>query len=293
MDIRQLSYFNEIVKHGSFTIAAEALHITQPTISKAIKNMEEEIGEVVFVRDGKHIRLTDVGEVILKHANPIITQFEQLSLELADMTYLNSGKLTIGLPPMAGARFFPSVIKQFYEKYPGITINVVEAGAAKIEQAIIKGELDAGVILWPIDENIYHHFPLATEKLKVIVHPDHPLAQSDQVKLEQLEPESFIMFNQEFALHDHILEACIAKGYKPKIIAESTQWDFIGQMVAANLGIAMLPQSISKLLDKNQVKAVDLIEPTIHWQLVMAWKKDSYMSLAARAWIKFTEELFQ
>lgn len=293
MDIRQLNYFNEIVKYGSFTIAAEALHITQPTISKAIKNMEEEIGEVVFVRDGKHLRLTDVGEVLLKHARPIITQFEQLSLELADMTYLNSGKLTIGLPPMAGARFFPSVIKKFYDKYPGITISVVEAGAAKIEQAIERGELDAGVILWPIDENLYHYYPLATEKLKVIVHTDHPLAKNKRIELEQLKQESFIMFNQEFALHDHILEACRAKGFKPKIITESSQWDFIGQMVAANLGIAMLPQSISKLLDKQQVKTLDLVEPTIHWQLVMAWKKDSYMSLAARAWIKFTEELFK
>lgn len=102
--------------------------------------------------------------------------------------------------------------------------------------------------------------------------------------------ERFILFTSDFALHNRIIANCQAAGFDPKIVYESSQWDFIGEMAGADLGISMLPGTICRLLDPLKVTAVPLVEPVIPWQLVMAWKREGYLSLAAREWIAFTRE---
>ncbi|MCR8630975.1 LysR family transcriptional regulator [Paenibacillus radicis (ex Xue et al. 2023)] len=292
MEIRHLKYITEIMRHNSFTKAAEALHITQPTISKMIKNLENELNIEVFARDGKQIKLTNAGEAIVKHAGPILQLFDGMMTEINDLTYLHKGSIRIGLPPMAGSRFFPEVLKRFQEQYPGISIKMVEDGARKIEESLSDGTLDVGVVLGPVDEEMFDTFRLVEDRLKVIMHPAHKLAQRSQIELVDLAHERFILFSSDFALHDRIINECRAIGYDPHIVYESSQWDFIGEMVGADLGIAMLPDTICRVLDPDKLRAVSLVNPIIPWELVMAWRKEGYLSLAAREWIAFTKKIF-
>ncbi|RUS45887.1 LysR family transcriptional regulator [Cohnella sp. AR92] len=292
MEIRHLQVVAEIVRQGSFTKAAEAMHITQPTISKMVRNLENELGAEVFARDGKQAKLTAAGEAIVRYAEPILQLFGQLKTEIGDLTYLNSGSIQVGLPPMAGSHFFPKVIKKFQERYPGISLRLVEDGASRIEASVADGALDVGVVLWPIDTDTFESFPLVQERLRVIMHPGHRLANRRNVELAELAEESFVLFGSGFALHDRIIAECRSVGFEPRIVHESSQWDFIGQMVAEGLGIAMLPDTICKTLGTEKVSAVPLINPVIPWELVMAWRREGYQSLAAREWIRFTKELF-
>ncbi|THF73400.1 LysR family transcriptional regulator [Cohnella fermenti] len=292
MEIRHLQYVAEIVRHGSFTKAAEAFHITQPTISKMVRNLEDELGADVFARDGKQAKLTAAGEAIVRYAEPILQLFAQLKTEINDLTYLNSGSIRIGIPPMAGSFFFPRVIKKFQERYPGITLNMVEDGASRIERAVADGELDAGVVLWPIEAPGLESHPIARERLQVIMGKDHRLAGRASVELAELKDEGFILFVSGFALHDRIIAECRSAGFEPRIVHESSQWDFIGEMVAEGLGLAMLPETICRALDSRKVSVVPLVRPAIPWELVMAWRRDGYRSMAAREWIRFTRELF-
>lgn len=112
MELRHLQYIAEIVRCNNFTRAAENLNVTQPTISKMIQNLEKELNADIFVRSGRQIQLTDVGEAILQHSGPILQMFESLKTEINDLTFLNKGSIRIGLPPMAGSSFFPDVIKK-------------------------------------------------------------------------------------------------------------------------------------------------------------------------------------
>ncbi|WP_256760170.1 LysR family transcriptional regulator [Cohnella sp. WQ 127256] len=291
MDIRHLLYITAIVRHNSFTKAAEALHITQPTISKAIRNLERELDIELFVRDKKTVKLTDAGEAIVRHAGPILHSFDNMVIELNDLTYLKQGHIRIGLPPMAGSNFFPGVIKQFQERYPGISIKLEEDGAAKIVQGIADGVLDAGVVLCPIDERAFDSFSLVKDKMKVIMHPSHRLATRKRIDLRELASERFILFGSDFALHDCIINECNLVGFSPTIVYESSQWDFIGEMVAENLGIAMLPDTICRLLQPDKIYSVELETP-IPWHLAMAWRREGYLSLATREWIAFTRSQF-
>jgi DNA-binding transcriptional LysR family regulator len=289
MDIKHMQYVREVARCSSFTKAAEALHITQPTVSKMVKNLEDELGVEVFIRDGKRVQLTDAGQVILHHAEHILKSFENLTSELSDLTDLSKGSIRMGLPPMVGAPFFPKVMSRFREQYPGLIIQMVEDGSKKIEAEVGNGTLDMGVVLLPANPLLFDSFSFVHESLRLIVHPSHSLAGREEAALAELAQDSFILFREDFALHDRIIKECVRAGFEPRVLYESSQWDFISEMVAANLGIAMLPETICSTLDPERVRVLSLVEPVIPWQLAMIWRKDGYLSFAAREWIRFTK----
>lgn len=136
MDIQHLKYFVAVAKEGNFTKAAQKLYVSQPTISKMVKSIEDELGVVLFDRTGKQAKLTDAGEIILVQARNIIQSFDNLSSELDDLIQLKKGNIHIGLPPMVGSRFFPKVIQAFHKKYPNITVQLVEDGAKKWKEML-------------------------------------------------------------------------------------------------------------------------------------------------------------
>ena len=137
MDIRQLEYFVEVAKQLSFTKAATTLHISQPSLSKAIQNMEQDLGVPLFYRSSKQLELTDAGQVVLSNAHQILNAFENLHTELTDIMELKTGKLRIGIPPIVGAEFFSKLITEYKEHYPFIEIALTEVGSKAYVQRLI------------------------------------------------------------------------------------------------------------------------------------------------------------
>ncbi|MEK5059701.1 LysR family transcriptional regulator [Paenibacillus sp. FSL H7-0326] len=292
MDIRHLQYFLEVARQHSFTKAAQVLFITQPTISKTVKSLEDELGVTLLDRYGKNVKLTDAGEVFARQAQEIVTSFHNLSSELDDLMNLKKGHIRIGLPPMIGASFFPKVIGAFYKQYPNITIQLFEDGGKKVENDILSGALDVGVTVLPADEDLFDSYIFVDESLKVVLHPTHPLAEQDEIQLAELSEDGFILFREDFSLHDRIIGACQKAGYQPRIIYESAQWDLISNMVAAGLGVALLPETICRELRQEEVRILKLKE-RIPWDLGMVWRKDRYQSFAVREWIAFSEKMLK
>lgn len=292
MDIRDLQCVLEVVRWKSFTKAADALHITQPTISKTIKNLEDELGVPLFIRNKKGMELTDAGQIMIHRAQEIVHSFDSLTAELNDLSQLKKGSIRIGLPPMAGSSFFPGVMSGFRERYPSITVQMMEEGSKKLEEEVAAGNLDAAVVMLPIGAgDILDTFPFVDEKLKLVVHPQHSLADRQQTVLAELAEESFILFREDFALHDRILAECSRAGFQPRVLVESSQWDFIVEMAAGGLGIGLLPETICTGLDPKRVRAVPLTEPVIPWRLAIIWRKEGYLSLAAKEWIRFAKAM--
>lgn len=292
MDIRHLEAVAEIARRGSFTAAADALHIAQPTLSKTIIQLEGELGVALFSREGKRTRLTEAGEAVLRHGGPITAQMAALRRELADLAELRQGTLRLGLPPMAGSNYFPGAIGTYRRLYPGISIRLSEAGANRIDEDLRAGQLDAGVLLTPVDDAYYDSFVVIDDRLKVVLPAGHRLAGSAELALGALAGEPFVLFRADFALHGRIMDACGAAGFKPDIVAESSQWDFIGQMVGEGLGIALLPATVCGQLSGGRVVSVELAAPGLPWRLVMAWRREGYLPLAAKAWIELARGLF-
>ncbi|OXS78043.1 cidABC operon transcriptional activator CidR [Domibacillus enclensis] len=291
MDIKHLQYFIEVSNFNSFSKAADHLFITQPTISKMIKNLETELGVELFDRSRKKLVLTDAGNILLEQAKLVNKAFQHLQTELDNLLELKTGHIRIGLPPIFDAHFFLKIIGLFHEMYPGITFQLKEEGSKSIEEAVAQQELDAGVIVLPTQEDLFHHFAFMEEDLMLILPTSHSLAEKEQVELADLASESFILFNKDFALNDRIISSCSNAGFQPKVISESSQWSFIEEMVASKLGISLLPESICRHLSEH-VCAVPVTNPSIKWHLAIIWGKNQYLSYAAKEWLHFTKEQF-
>ncbi|BBI32293.1 LysR family transcriptional regulator [Cohnella abietis] len=291
MDMRQLGYFLEVAQHASFSKASQAIHLSQPTLSKMIKNLEVELGVVLFDRSTRRVELTEAGKVVQAHAQTIINASQQLLVAVEDLTEKRKGQFTLGLPPVIGASFFPKVIADFHQLHPDIAIKIVEEGGKRIEQLLLEGKINLGVVVLPVDERLFEVVPIVERHLKLVLPLTHALAHREEVHLADLKNELFILFRQEFNLHDRVKEACIREGFEPQVAYESTQWDFIYELICANQGISLLPETICAKLDPGKVSVIPLVKPSIHWDLAIIWNKSGYVSHAAQGWIEFAQKV--
>lgn len=286
MDLRQLKYFLEIAKHKSITKASESLHISQPALSKMIKGLEDELGIQLLIRSNKTGDITDAGLIVMEYAQKMMLLVDELSTTLDDMTNLSRGEIHIGLPPIIGSLFFPKVLAKFHQQFPNVHINITEYGGARVLKSVEEGEFELGVAVFPIEEQQFEVYPIVEEEMKLLVHHNHPLATREIVELHELKDEDFIFYSEEFALHQIMWKEFINQGFEPKILFKSSQWDFMSEMVAANLGVTALPDSICNRVMNPDINIIKL-HPVIQWKLAVITKKDRYISFAARTLINF------
>lgn len=291
VDIRQIEYFTEVAKHLSFTKAASTLHVSQPSISKAIQNLEAELGVPLFYRSSKQLELTDAGKAVLANAQHVLAAFKNLRSELTDLMELKKGEIRIGIPPIVGVEFFSKLISLYKEKYPYIEIKLTEVGTKKIRRGVEEGELDIGLICNLCDPNDQlESISILKDPLMLIVHRDHPLAALPSVEMSRLEKEDFIIYRKDFTLYDRIIEECSKNGFYPTIACESSQKDLIVEMVAAKVGIALLPKKICEKLQNEKIVSIPFKHENLFLELGLTWKKNKYLSFAVREFIGLTQQ---
>ena len=286
MELKDLHYFVEIVKYGSFTKAAANTYLSQPTLSKSIKKLESELNVELFERSTRKLMLTDAGEIVYKQAITILGATNELTLLVNDLMNLPTGKIKIGIPPLIGTLFFPSIAKNFGLLHSAVRLELIELGAKRIEHLVEEGQVDVGIVVLPTNHSKFDVLPFIKEEFMLYTDPKHPLAKQKKIKLEQLAEENFVLFNQEFALHNLIIQHCQNAGFDPKIAYQSSQWDLLAELVSAQLGITLLPKSIFTKMDKKAIKMIPLHSPPM-WELAVITKKDRYLSFAVRALLRF------
>lgn len=289
MDILHLNYFLAVAHHKSFTKASQALHISQPSISKNIRNLEAEWGVTLFNRNGRVVELTDVGQSLLPKIKAIVSQFQQLNQQIHDKEAWEYGHLTIGVPPMVGSTFLAPLLSEFTRRYPHITIAVEEHGSNNISKSIIDGSLQVGYIALPIASIPKNNYIFHDEPLQVLLPKKHPLGKREKLSLEDIKDEPFAFFTEEFSLYQTVVNHFQNIGVRPNIVCKSLNWDFISELVHSDVGVALLPASICKRLLKRSFNVVDL-EPNISWRVSMVWGHDIFISNASTLWIEFFKE---
>src|SRR5512137_1324776 len=286
MDVHGLRVFVEVARQRGFTRAGRTLHLTQPAVSKVVKSLEEELGAPLLVRERRRVRLTDAGRLVLDRARGILDAMRVMEEEVVELSALRRGRLRLGTPPIVGVAFLPPLLAEFHRSHPGIALELREEGSHQIESLVQSHDLDVGAVVLPTDERSFGTLPFVRDQLRAVLHPDHPLARRRSVALRELAGTPFVLYRPEFALHGHILEACRRIGFQPTVVAESSHWDFIVAMVAADIGLALLPVTVCRLLDRRQVRSVRLSEPVIPWDAALVWRRDGQRSPATRAWIE-------
>lgn len=287
MDIKQIRGFLSVANNLNFTKAAEEMFMTQSSISKIIKALEDELETQLFYRNPK-IELTDSGQELYKQSINLISLMDNIPSEIHNLTNLKKGEINIGIPPIIGASFFPSIIGEFKTLYPQINIKLLEVGSKIIEEKLDKGELDIGIVCsFPKDKNIYKMFQYIKSPLMVGVHINNPLSNRDIINYKELKSENFILFQQDFSLYDFIISRCIESDFQPNIICNSSQRDFIVEMVASELGITFLPEITCSAIKRPNIKFIPLEDPQINLNLLVVWKGNRYLSYSSKEWLKF------
>ncbi|MCD8838919.1 cidABC operon transcriptional activator CidR [Staphylococcus arlettae] len=289
MDIKQMSYFVEVVNEGGMTNASKSLYIAQPTISKAVKDIEKELGMPLFDRSKRELKLTDAGQVFYQKCKEILALYNNLPVEINSLLGLETGHISIGLSAVMNMNKFIQILGEFHKLYPNITYNLVENGGKMIESQLANDEIDIGITTLPVDSTIFNSIPLYQEDLKLVLNKEHHLAHRKTVEMKELANEDFILFNEDFYLNDKIREAAKNAGFIPKTISKISQWNFIENLLNAHLGVSILPDNIVRMLDSN-FKHININDSAMKWELGVIWKKEKYLSHATRQWIDFMSQ---
>lgn len=287
MELRSLRVFAEVVRCGSFTAAGARLHLTQPSISRIIRQLEDEIGQSLITRNYRDITLTDAGKILHGRALQMIREMAALEAEIAELVDVKRGIVTLGIPPLGGTLFVP-FIKRFKERYPGIELQLVEKGSKATERSLLNSEIEIGTLIMPVDASVYECIQLSEARLVLAARSDSPWAKRTQVDLAELASENLILFPHEFGLNDSILHACRKCGFEPRVVSRSSHSQLILGLVESGVGVSLLPGPV--VGKAPGVSIIPVVNPEIEWNISLAWPRRNYLSLAARAMISLARE---
>ncbi|HBK45272.1 MAG TPA: LysR family transcriptional regulator [Xanthomonadaceae bacterium] len=289
MDIRQLRTLVEVVRRGGFSAAAQSLFATQPTISKAIRQLEDELELVLIDRSRQGVRLTQAGEIVYRRALVLLGERDNLLAELEELRGLKRGELNIGLPPLGSDVLFAPLFAIYRQRYPHIDLKVLEQGSQALEDSLRAGEVEIAGSLLPVSDD-FQWQSVRKEPLTVLLPRAHPLAQHAALRLEMLAETPFILFDKGFMFNRRIVEACQRHGFTPQEVARSGQIDFIVALVAAGMGLAMLPRMIALRRPRPDVAVLPLLDDDLAWHMALVWRRGAFLSHAAQAWLQLAAE---
>jgi len=288
MELRQLQFFLEVEKQQSFTKAAKSMFVAQPAISKSIAKLEQELGVILFKRAEKKVTLTPEGLEFFPHAKNMIEEAALAKLKMEELSGLEKGTVTLGLPSMAGSFYFPNIIVAFKQAFPHLILTVVEAGTKEIKKMIEEDEIDLGVIIEDTQAaDKLDIFPFLNEEMVVCVTTSHPLAHLSSISYEALAHEPLILFKEGYYQRDIIDIAAKRSGITPNITFETNQISLTKSLMRQGLGITLFLKMV--ISEERDILPLSL-EPPVFLQLALARKKKSYISKANQAfWDFFTE----
>lgn len=293
MEFRAINYFVSVINEGSFSRAAEVLHISQPTLSKAVHALEEELGVILLERGRRGIRtrLTPAGEVTFRHACALLERRALLLSDLHAMRGLELGELALGVAPLGGAEIFAPILAEYRQAYPRIAVNMVQSGSQVLEERVLDGSIELATTLLPVREE-FDSILLRDDAMAVLVLTSAPEARQQRLTLRQLENLPMVMFDETFVIARRLRDAFRAEGIMLREIASIGHLDFALALVAAGAGALVLPYFIAKQAARKSMTVVPLDCIDLRWKLVLAWRRGVPLSEAGRAWLAMVKSHF-
>ncbi|MER5177231.1 LysR substrate-binding domain-containing protein [Streptomyces sp. NPDC002896] len=275
MELRHLRYFVAVAETRHFGKAAERLHMAQPPLSQAIRRLESELGVELFTRTTRQVALTGAGEVFRTDAERILKAVDEAVARVARFASGVEGVLRIGLTGSASYRQLPALARLVKREMPHVMLEVhTEMLTPAQEAGLVERRLDVGVLRPPVRQDGIAHRTIASEPLIVAVPEQHWLAEADSVRVEQLRHEDFVMYGAALGsvVNDTVVRSCLAASFYPHRAYEVTETSAALALVAAGLGVAVLPDSI-RSAPREGVLCKE-IEDALSVRLDLAWRED-------------------
>lgn len=289
MELRVLKYFLTVADEGNITRAADILHVTQPTLSRQLIELEEEIGTLLLIRGKRSVTLTDEGYLFKQQAETIVELADKLEHTFKDQKNMIGGVIRIGATEAMGGRALAVYMKEFHEKYPGVQFDLYNGMADNIKEMIERGLLDLGLVMEPIDTAKFEYVRLPQkETWGILIREDHELAQKETVTLEDIKQYPLIMPGRENA-KDQILHWMQCEERHLDIPAYYNILSNAALLVEAGMGCAVcLDGALAIHADQNL--CFRQIIPAQITRSVILWKKNHLFSQAASLFVQTIQE---
>ncbi len=289
MELRHLRYFLELVQTEHLTQSAQNLFVTQSTLSHSLRQLEEELGIVLFERIGRGLRLSEAGRAFQGYAARALQEVESGRMALAEISGLKAGSLRVGVLPSFGHTFIPSAVAAFSSRYPDVHVAVSELRAGEIQQMLLDGQLDVGVSLCPAERVELDVEPLFNEELVLVTHPGHPLAARRSLRLKELQAVPLAMQPRSFVTR-RILDAAFREARAtPVIRLEMDSVEALVRVCRAGPLATIIPERVAQ--HASDLHLVRLRAPTPSRSAGVLWRKGGSRNVAALELVRMMASL--
>ncbi|RDZ26882.1 LysR substrate-binding domain-containing protein [Lysobacter silvisoli] len=280
MNLRDLKYLVALADHKHFGRAAAASFVSQPTLSTQIKKLEDELGVSLVERAPRRVMLTPVGRDIAERARKVIADVEQMSEIARRSQDPEAGTVRLGLFPTLGPYLLPHVVPGLRKRFPRLELLLVEEKTDQILARLRDGRLDAGLLALPVHDDQLHVEPLFDEPFLLAVPQQHPMAMRDSLELHDLDDQHLLLLEEGHCLRDQALDVCRLAGADERDGFRATSLETLRQMVAAGVGITLLPVlSVQPPVPASpDIQLLRFQGNAPHRRIGMLWRRSSAMS---------------
>ena len=298
MTLVQMEYFLAVCRYENFTKASEALHISQPAISAAMKDLERECGVPLFVRDKNSLRITDEGQVLLGEVTLVMEQYEHLNHIVSDLS-LSRKYIRVGLSTLSGNQVYPELLHRYKEKYPEIQVMSVEESTRQQFEMLDKGLLDVIITIRPREREKgdkdfdaeYGHWPMKQARQVFCVGLENPLAEKTEVTWEEIASQPLVLLNDHFNQSKRIRKDLEQKGLSYQVLHYTNQMYTVERFVEKNVAGGFLPLDVA--LHNPRIAGLKMEEdPTSTSLIELFWKKKHFLFSATKQFIETAKELY-
>lgn len=290
MELYQLRYFVEAAEEGNITRAAKRLSIAQPALSQQLRNLEEELGAQLMIRGRRGARLTAAGESFLPRARIVLEEAESAKTAVSNVTRLRAGRLAVASIPAMSGCWLPARLKSFRECHPAVEIRLLEGRSIEVAEMVEQGRADIGFLQFPVDGERFETGRLLEERFRIAVASNHKFAGRKTVRLGHLAGEPFVVYKGR--ARETALDACREAGFEPRVSCESGELETVRALVAAGLGVALLP-AMALASPYEGVRIIDLKEPRLKRTLGWVRRRNRGDSAAVEAFMGFFDSRTQ
>jgi LysR family cyn operon transcriptional activator len=286
MLLRHIRYFLAVTEHQNFTRAADALHVSQPTLSQQIKQLEDALGAQLLDRSGRGVRLTDAGEAYVQYARRALQDLDAGRRAIHDVQELTRGDLRLAMTPTFTAYLIGPLVESFNARYPGINLSVTEMNQDRIETLLAQDDLDIGIGFAEARSQDIESQAWFDETLSLVAGKAHPcVTQRRPLSIREFEKESLVLLSCDFATRTHIDHYCQAHGVKPRIAIEANSVSGIIEIVQRSDRLAtVLPDAIAR--GHEGLCPVALLEAVPRRTVALLQRKGAYRTAACRAFVE-------
>jgi len=289
MELLQLQYFQTVAKLEHMTKAAEELQIAQPSLSKTIARLEEDLGVSLFDRTNRQLRLNAYGKLFLNRVNRILLELHEGKREIAELVDHGQTQITLAV---SIPRVLPELLSSFLEHFPDIKFQQVLESTSSMINLLEKAEIDYCISSVPISGTEIVWEPLITEEIYLVVPPNHRFANRERIHLAEVKDESFISMNTGFGFRNLTDGFCREAGFVPNIAFEGDEPGVIGDLVRKGLGVAFIPEISWKDNSNPFPNKLEIIEPKCQRTIGLGWSKRRYLSDYAQQFRQYVLKYF-